>query len=108
MKIYFDEPIRLGYSVTIEGAMKPRKNEKLKRKKNMIALINTMNQIGNDSIGTVISLHRTFAAAEAKSSKFQAAVKRANGSNSYIPTRIVTLTERHAVGKHVNPMYVSN
>jgi uncharacterized protein involved in exopolysaccharide biosynthesis len=72
----------------------------------MIALINEMNQIGNDSIGTVISLHRTTEAALRKSEKFQTSVKRANGQNSYIPTRIVTLTERHAVGKHVHPMYV--
>jgi hypothetical protein len=32
-------------------------------------------------------------------------VRRANGANSYIPTRIVTLTRRHAVGNHVNQMY---
>ena len=85
--------------------MKTKSKTKQQQKKNMIALINTFNEIGNDSIGTVISLHRTMDAAEKKSAKFQADVRRANGANSYIPTRIVTLTERHAVGKHVHPMY---
>jgi hypothetical protein len=85
--------------------MKIKSKTKQQQKKNMIALINTTNQIDNISIGTVISRHRTFFAAAAASAKFQADVRRANGANSYIPTRIVTLTRRHAVGNHVNQMY---
>jgi hypothetical protein len=72
--------------------------------KTNIALINTMNQIGTDSIGTVISLHRTPEAALQASLKFQQRVKRANGQNSYIPTQIVRLKAQYGVGVHVHPV----
>lgn len=48
----------------------------------MIALVDTFNN-------KVVSLHRTVSAAENADSKLQSAVKRANGSGSYIPTVLV-------------------
>lgn len=42
---------------------------------------------------TVISNHRSIKAAVIAAKKFQRAVKRANGSSSYIPTIIEYLTE---------------
>ncbi len=47
----------------------------------MFVLIDTFNKKN-------LSRHRTYEAAEKANAKFQAAVKRANGKDSYIPTRI--------------------
>lgn len=69
-------------------------------------LINTMNQIGVDSIGTVVSKHRSVEAASAANGKLQRAVRRANGQNSYLPTTIVGIRGRAARGMHVHPMHV--
>jgi hypothetical protein len=55
----------------------------------MFTLVNTMTQVLGDSIGTVISQHRTLDAAEHANTILQRAVKRANGNSSYLPTRIV-------------------
>lgn len=60
---------------------------------NMHALINVFN-CPADSIGRVISCHRTEKAAEAARYRHGRAVRRANGSTSYVPTRIVELARR--------------
>lgn len=62
----------------------------------MFALINTVNAIPGDSIGTVLSQHRTIEAADREDARLQRAVRRANGENSYLPTRVVRLTRRPA------------
>jgi hypothetical protein len=64
----------------------------------MYALVNTMNAIQGDSIGTVLSKHRTIEAAERADAKIQRLTKAANGSASYLPTRVVKLT-RKPVGR---------
>lgn len=74
--------------------------------KNQYAVVNTMNQIGTDSIGTVISRHQTQEAAEQAQARHQRAVRRANGDQSYIPTRVVILTEDIRPGGHVRPRNV--
>lgn len=66
----------------------------------MYALINTMTQIPGDSLGTVLSLHRTAEAAERADAALQRAIKRANGETSYLPTCIVRLTRRPA-GRYI-------
>ena len=58
----------------------------------MYALINTMSQIPGDSIGTILSRHRTVEAAERADTTLQRRIKRSNGQNSYLPTTIVELT----------------
>lgn len=60
------------------------------------ALINTMSAVPGDSIGAVVSTHRTIEAAEKADHKLQRMTRKANGSNSYLPTRIVKLTRRPA------------
>ncbi len=65
----------------------------------MYALINTMGQT-SDTIGAIISRHRTIEAAERADAKLQRAVRAANGSNSYLPTTIVRLTCR-PVGRFI-------
>lgn len=62
----------------------------------MYALINTMNAIGTDSIGTILSQHRTVEAAERASAVINRQTRAANGANSYLPTRIVELTRKPA------------
>lgn len=69
----------------------------------MYALINMMGQIQNDSIGTVISLHRSVDTAIAAENKFLRTVKRNNGENSYIPTAVVKLSQKYKKGQHVWP-----
>ena len=66
----------------------------------MYALINTMNCVPGDSIGTIVSQHRTIDAAERADAKLQRLTKAANGANSYLPTRIVELT-RKPVGRYI-------
>lgn len=60
----------------------------------MYALINTMDAAGYDSIGTILSCHRSVEAAERADRALQRAVKRANGSASYLPTIVVELLRR--------------
>ena len=60
----------------------------------MYALINTMNRVPCDSIGTVVSTHRTVAAAERADATLQRLTQRANGQTSYLPTAIVELTRK--------------
>jgi hypothetical protein len=67
------------------------------------SVINTMNQIGGDSIGTIVSNHRTLEAAQKSEGLFQRSVKRANGANSYVPTRIVIIPQALPTGVHVSP-----
>lgn len=66
----------------------------------MYALINTMTQIPGDSIGTILSTHRTVEAAERADATLQRLTKRANGQTSYLPTTIVELT-RKPRGRHI-------
>ena len=66
----------------------------------MYALINTMSKIPGDSIGAIVSQHRTIDAAERAGTKLQHQVKAANGQNSYLPTVIVELT-RKPQGRHI-------
>lgn len=56
--------------------------------KTKFALINTFNALPG-RLGSVVSFHRTEAAAIAADVKLQKAVKRANGQSSYLPTIIV-------------------
>lgn len=58
------------------------------------ALINTMSAVQGDSIGAVVSIHKTYEAAEKADNKLQRMTRKANGSSSYLPTRIVRLTRR--------------
>jgi hypothetical protein len=68
----------------------------------MKALINKMNAIPGDSIGTVLSLHRTTEAAERADAALQRATRTGSGRDSYVPTIIVELTERVGRGAHVS------
>ena len=61
----------------------------------MIALIDTFNN-------KVLSIHRTAEAAENADGKLQSAVRRANGSSSYIPTVLVEATGFRK-GEYVTP-----
>jgi hypothetical protein len=73
----------------------------------MYAVINTMNAVPGDSIGTIASRHKTLDAAQRAEASLQRATKRANGQASYL--RVVKLRRlwtRHAfasVGNHVHP-----
>lgn len=60
----------------------------------MYALINTMNRVPGDSIGAVLSRHRTVEAAKRADTQIQRRVKRGHGQNSYLPTAIVELTRK--------------
>jgi len=53
----------------------------------MILLINTFDRLPN-SIGTVVSVHRSREAAEKANIALQSAVKRGHGRNAYLPTTI--------------------
>lgn len=68
----------------------------------MYALVNEMNQVGTDSLGTVISRHRTIAAADRADTRLQRAIMRSNGLGSYLPTIIVELVGP-VHGRHVPP-----
>lgn len=59
----------------------------------MFALINTMNAVSDDSIGTVMSRHRTADAALRANDKLQLRL-----SPDYVPTRIVRVTGHAIVG----------
>jgi len=69
----------------------------------MYALVNTMSATDN-IIGRILSIHRSANAAEIECSKVQRQCKVFPGDTSYIPTRIVKLTERLSklalIGKH--------
>jgi hypothetical protein len=56
----------------------------------MIALINTFDRLPN-SIGTVVSMHRSREAAERADKALQAAIKYGHGRHSYLPTLISTV-----------------
>lgn len=53
----------------------------------MIALINTFDRLPN-SIGTVVSMHRSREAAECANTELQKSIKRGHGRHSYLPTQI--------------------
>jgi len=54
----------------------------------MYALVNTMEST-QDTLGRVISTHRTRSAAEQANVKLQRMTRRANGASSYLPTMII-------------------
>ncbi len=63
----------------------------------MYLLINTFGRNSYD-LGRVYSRHRTAEAAQRASERLQRAVKRTNGSNSYLPTIVIEVTTENAVG----------
>lgn len=64
------------------------------------ALLNTFAR-SSDSAGTLVSAHRTIAAASAANTRLQRRTERANGRGSYLPTQIVRLAKRLTVGDAV-------
>jgi hypothetical protein len=56
----------------------------------MIALINTFDRRPN-SIGTVVSMHRSREAAERADKELQRSIKRGHGRDAYLPTVIEPL-----------------
>ena len=52
-------------------------------------LVNTMNSVEIGHVGRVLSAHRSQGAAECADVRHQRAVRRANGSASYLPTIVV-------------------
>jgi len=56
----------------------------------MYALINTFDRFP-DSIGTILSLHRSVEAAEKSNSQWQRDIKKGHGRNAYLPTQISKL-----------------
>ena len=69
----------------------------------MYAVINTMSAVQGESIGAVVSIHRTEEAAKRADDKLQRLTRRANGQSSYLPTQIVKLTRRpahHLIANH--------
>ena len=66
----------------------------------MYALINTMSAV-DVYVGRIVSQHRSAEAAEAADGRLQRKIKKTNGENSYLPTRIVHLIVRHRAGEMV-------
>lgn len=58
----------------------------------MYALINTFGRNDYGKVGYIMSQHRTMDAAILAEDKFHRQVKRSNGGNAYVPTKIVLLT----------------
>lgn len=56
----------------------------------MYALVDTMDRV-SPYLGTIISLHRTVAAADRADAVLQRRTRRRNGSSCYIPTCIVEM-----------------
>jgi hypothetical protein len=72
----------------------------------MYALVNTMSQIPPRSIGHIVSLHRSREAATRAEARLQRGTRRANGRQSYLPTRIVSLAFAMRRGAPVCPSAV--
>ena len=70
---------------------------------NTIALVDTRLEIPGESIGTVVSMHGTIAAAFKANEAFQSRM-RASGVKSHIRTKIVTLKVQLGDGEHVRGM----
>lgn len=62
----------------------------------MYALVKTDGR--EEMAGMVLSLHRSLEAAEAADAKLQRATRKANGADTWCPTRIVTPGKRVPVG----------
>ena len=69
--------------LSLQAAITPQEN------KNVYARINTMSAVGDDSIGSVVSIHSSVEAAKAADAKLQRMTKKANGKDSCLPTRII-------------------
>jgi len=66
-----------------------------------IAIINTMSAHDNHA-GTVISTHRSRAAAERADAALQRAIKKHNGQNSYLPTVIAEVEAKAKKGMRIH------
>lgn len=71
------------------------------------ALVNKMSEIPGDSIGRVVSWHLSEEAAQAADAKLQRLTRKANGSGSYLPTRIVQIATNTRGQRHVSPSEVA-
>lgn len=67
------------------------------------AAVNTMTAVQGDSIGTVISCHRS---REAAVEAIRWAQPRKTESGAYLPCTVVTLSTRLERGRHVSPLSV--
>jgi hypothetical protein len=61
-------------------------------------LVNKMSEVQNLSMGTVLSVHKSWENAEKAHSKLQNQIRKANGQNSYLPTKIVRSEKRYDKG----------
>jgi len=61
-------------------------------------LTNKMSQVENTTHGRILSVHRSWEAAENAHSKLQDQVRKSNGANSYLPTKIVRSNKRFLKG----------
>ena len=57
-----------------------------------------MSEVQNSTIGTVLSVHRSWDNAQKAHTKLQKQIRKANGQNSYLPTRIVRSEKRFGKG----------
>jgi hypothetical protein len=71
-----------------------------------IALVDTRLEIPGESIGTVVGMHDTIAAAFKGNEAFQIRMREA-GIKSYIRTKIVTLKVQLAQGEKVQPEHLA-
>lgn len=66
----------------------------------MYILVNTFaRRTADNSVGAIVSRHKTREAAEKADARLQRGVKRGNGQSSYLPTVIVDM-EDDSYGKH--------
>lgn len=61
-------------------------------------LTNQMSQVENGTHGRILSVHRSWEAAENAHSKLQKQVRKSNGANSYLPTKIMRSNKRFFKG----------
>jgi len=65
----------------------------------MYAVVNTFAALADETIGTIISRHRTVSSAARANRRLQTQTKRSNGQTSYLPTTIVRTD--HRIGTHL-------
>jgi hypothetical protein len=61
-------------------------------------LVNKMTEVQNLTLGTVLSVHKSWENAEKAHSKLQNQIRKASGNNSYLPTKIVRSEKRYGKG----------
>jgi hypothetical protein len=64
-------------------------------------LVNKMTEVQNLTLGTVLSVHKSWENAEKAHSKLQNQIKKANGNNSYLPTKIVRTERLYSKGVYM-------